>query len=203
MHHRQRQWPLLCRHGCQGLLRLRQRHQVSQTHAAHVYAWSSCHRYSCRPCQRFAHASDFCLRSPAFPCLPCLLFSSGFMAMGARGISVMVSSGDSGAHGRTDPSCATAKVHPDWPAASPYITAVGASTLPGLADECDNLSSCGISTTLRLPRLCLQIQSLQVQLRSPTVWLSPTPSPATARTPPWALARSPALRSSAPRPPAL
>ena len=41
----------------------------------------------------------------------------------------MVSSGDSGAHGRTDPSCAKPKTLPDWPTACPWITAVGATQI--------------------------------------------------------------------------
>ena len=46
-----------------------------------------------------------------------------------RGISIVISSGDSGAHGRTDDGCAKTATLPDWPTASPYILAVGASQL--------------------------------------------------------------------------
>jgi len=38
-------------------------------------------------------------------------------------------SGDSGAHGRTDPGCTDPKTRPDFPACSPYITSVGATEL--------------------------------------------------------------------------
>jgi subtilase family serine protease len=39
---------------------------------------------------------------------------------------MLAASGDSGAHGRTDESCLfDSKMHPDYPAASPYVTAVG------------------------------------------------------------------------------
>jgi subtilase family serine protease len=55
--------------------------------------------------------------------------NQGFAAAGLRGISIMVSSGDSGAHGRTDDGCSTPKTRPDWPTASPYILAVGATAL--------------------------------------------------------------------------
>ena len=55
--------------------------------------------------------------------------NSQFMAVTARGVSFMVSSGDSGAHGRTDGNCATPMTHPDWPTASPWITAVGATQI--------------------------------------------------------------------------
>jgi len=50
---------------------------------------------------------------------------------GARGITLLSASGDSGAHGRTDPGCTDPKTRPDFPAASPYITAVGATELSG------------------------------------------------------------------------
>jgi len=55
--------------------------------------------------------------------------NQGFAAAGARGISIVISSGDSGAHGRTDGACASPKTLPDWPTASPYILAVGATQL--------------------------------------------------------------------------
>jgi subtilase family serine protease len=55
--------------------------------------------------------------------------NSQFALIGARGITVLISSGDSGAHGRTDPTCKTPKTRPDWPAASPYVTAVGATQI--------------------------------------------------------------------------
>merc|ERR1719401_278749 len=45
-----------------------------------------------------------------------------FMKLAARGISVMVASGDQGVCGRS--GCAK-RFHPDFPASSPYVTAVG------------------------------------------------------------------------------
>ena len=50
-----------------------------------------------------------------------------FMKMGLRGVSIMVSSGDSGAHTRADPDCLRPYFLADYPAASPYITSVGAT----------------------------------------------------------------------------
>jgi len=50
---------------------------------------------------------------------------------GARGITLISASGDSGAHGRTDPGCTDPHTRPDYPAASPYITSVGATELSG------------------------------------------------------------------------
>ena len=67
-----------------------------------------------------------------FRCVPSpLLFSSlqGFAALGLMGITVVVASGDSGAHGSTDSSCASSTVLPDWPASSPYVLSVGATQM--------------------------------------------------------------------------
>jgi tripeptidyl-peptidase-1 len=55
--------------------------------------------------------------------------NAGYMAAGARGISIVISSGDSGAHGRTDGACTSPVTRPDFPTASPYILAVGATQL--------------------------------------------------------------------------
>jgi len=52
-----------------------------------------------------------------------------FQKIALRGISVLVASGDSGANGRTDPDCTLPYLKPDYPAACPYITAVGATQL--------------------------------------------------------------------------
>lgn len=50
-----------------------------------------------------------------------------FQKVGTNGITLMASSGDSGAHGRTDPLCQKATTSPAYPAASPNILAVGAT----------------------------------------------------------------------------
>merc|ERR1719456_1462582 len=52
-----------------------------------------------------------------------------FMKIGARGVSLLVASGDSGANGRSDELCTDKRLHPTFPAASPYVTAVGATQL--------------------------------------------------------------------------
>jgi len=52
-----------------------------------------------------------------------------FQKIGVRGTSIIVASGDSGANGRTDPDCTLSYLKPDYPAASPYVTAVGATQL--------------------------------------------------------------------------
>lgn len=55
--------------------------------------------------------------------------NEGLAAATARGVSILVASGDSGAHGRTDPGCSSSKTLPDFPTASPYILAVGATQI--------------------------------------------------------------------------
>ena len=50
-----------------------------------------------------------------------------FEKIGLRGVSIMVASGDSGVFGRTDESCTGPKFRPDFPAASPFVTSVGAT----------------------------------------------------------------------------
>jgi len=52
-----------------------------------------------------------------------------FQKIGMRGTSILVSSGDSGANGRTDPDCSLTYLKPDYPTASPYITSVGATQI--------------------------------------------------------------------------
>ena len=48
-----------------------------------------------------------------------------FLKGGARGISFLFASGDSGAAAATGPSCPGGRFAPKWPAASPWVTAVG------------------------------------------------------------------------------
>jgi len=52
-----------------------------------------------------------------------------FQKLGVKGISLLASSGDSGAHGRTDAECSYKVLRPAFPAASPYVTAVGATMI--------------------------------------------------------------------------
>lgn len=55
--------------------------------------------------------------------------NSEFQKIGLRGVTLMAASGDSGANGRTDPSCMDPNLKPGFPGASPYITTVGATQL--------------------------------------------------------------------------
>jgi len=52
-----------------------------------------------------------------------------FQKIGLRGVTLVSASGDSGANGRTDPSCTENHLNPPYPAASPFITAVGATQI--------------------------------------------------------------------------
>jgi len=52
-----------------------------------------------------------------------------FQKIALRGLSILVASGDSGANGRTDPDCTLPYLKPDYPAACPFITSVGATQL--------------------------------------------------------------------------
>jgi len=52
-----------------------------------------------------------------------------FQKVGTLGLTLLASSGDSGCHGRTDPSCTSSTFKPDFPGCSPYLTSVGATQL--------------------------------------------------------------------------
>jgi subtilase family serine protease len=52
-----------------------------------------------------------------------------FAKAGARGVTLLGASGDSGAHGRTDPGCTDPHTRADYPSASPYVTSVGATEI--------------------------------------------------------------------------
>lgn len=55
-----------------------------------------------------------------------------FQKVGTLGTTLLASSGDSGCHGRTDKICLfNAKMYPAFPAASPFVTAVGGTMLKG------------------------------------------------------------------------
>lgn len=52
-----------------------------------------------------------------------------YMKIAGLGVSTFSASGDSGANGRTDSDCSANILKPDYPAASPWITSVGATQL--------------------------------------------------------------------------
>jgi tripeptidyl-peptidase-1 len=81
--------------------------------------------------------------------------STQFQAAGVMGISIMFASGDQGVWGRTGPNPNT--FNPDFPAASPYITAVGGTdfqtTSPNITstEVCCRDSGGGFSTFFVMP----------------------------------------------------
>jgi tripeptidyl-peptidase-1 len=68
---------------------------------------------------------------------------SEFAALGARGVSVLVSSGDGGVAGSQSSPCPHGFI-PTFPAGRPYVTAVGATTNPA-AETTASFSSGGFS----------------------------------------------------------
>jgi hypothetical protein len=62
--------------------------------------------------------------------------NTAFMKIGLRGVSILFASGDQGVWGRSGPG---RRFHPDFPASSPYITAVGGTdfaTKGACSDRC-------------------------------------------------------------------
>jgi len=85
--------------------------------------------------------------------------NTAFMKAGAKGLSILVASGDNGVCGRT--GCLIpprykkhARFHPDFPAGSPYVTAVGGTDFVGdsIGDEYAwEASGGGFSDTFAIP----------------------------------------------------
>merc|ERR1712050_160375 len=57
--------------------------------------------------------------------------NTAFMKAGARGLSILFASGDQGVCGREGCGIFRKHFHPDFPAGSPYITAVGGTNFEG------------------------------------------------------------------------
>merc|ERR1711935_602349 len=81
--------------------------------------------------------------------------NTAFMKAGARGISILFASGDQGVCGRS--GCGLfmhARFHPDFPAGSPYITAVGGTDFAGTSignETAWSGSGGGFSDTFAVP----------------------------------------------------
>jgi len=75
-----------------------------------------------------------------------------FMAAGVRGLSILIASGDQGVWGRTGPG---AMFNPDFPASSPYVTAVGGTDFKTKSvigpETAWNCGGGGFSNTFRRP----------------------------------------------------
>merc|ERR1719261_2063133 len=80
--------------------------------------------------------------------------NTGFMKAGAKGISILFASGDQGVCGREGCGYFSKRFKPDFPAASPYITAVGGTDFAGstIGDETSWVASGGgFSDTFDMP----------------------------------------------------
>merc|ERR1712194_745890 len=76
-----------------------------------------------------SYGNDEVQQSSAQYMLTC---NTAFMKAGAKGISILFASGDQGVCGRSGCGLFThSRFHPDFPAASPYITAVGGTDFEG------------------------------------------------------------------------
>ena len=73
------------------------------------------------------------------------------MQMGLRGLSIFFASGDSGVGGASTSSCS--RFEPNFPASSPYVTAVGGTGLPlvGKLEKTASLSGGGFSDVFARP----------------------------------------------------
>jgi tripeptidyl-peptidase-1 len=65
-----------------------------------------------------------------------------YAKIAARGLSLLSASGDSGANGRTDSYCSGSQLLPDYPAASSWITSVGATQLNNPVADTTSPSLC-------------------------------------------------------------
>jgi len=96
-----------------------------------------------------------------------------FQAAGTAGLSILFASGDQGVWGRSGRG--TGQFNPDFPAASPYITAVGGSDLTGTSigspETCCTDSGGGFSNTFVRPSY--QDTAVTTYLTNPAVSLPP------------------------------
>jgi len=97
-----------------------------------------------------------------------------FQAAGAKGLTIMFASGDQGVWGRTGRGTT---FHPDFPAGSPYITAVGGSDLtsnaaPPAPQTCCTDSGGGFSNTFARPSY--QNAAVTAYLSNPSANLPPS-----------------------------
>lgn len=80
--------------------------------------------------------------------------NTAFMKAGVRGLSILFASGDQGVCGREGCGIFSFHFHPDFPAGSPYITAVGGTNFEGSTigpEEAWSASGGGFSDTFPIP----------------------------------------------------
>jgi len=79
------------------------------------YGWSEYDMCSITTCNNIT-SQEYVLQS-----------NLNFNKLGLMGYTVVVSSGDAGSKGRTDETCVTNILNPDFPGSSPYVVSVGAT----------------------------------------------------------------------------
>jgi tripeptidyl-peptidase I len=112
------------------------------------YAWyelQQCHISAVGPCKGHSDEAGSRLFVEAV--------NSLLAKAAARGITISTASGDSGAHGRSDSACLNPHTRPEFPAASPYVTAVGGTMLkdgqtgPTSTPICQSQLACAVNGT--------------------------------------------------------
>lgn len=100
--------------------------------------------------------------------------NTAFMKAGARGISILFASGDQGVCGREGCGIFSFHMHPDFPAGSPYITAVGGTNFEGSSigpETAWSASGGGFSDTFAIP--AYQKSAVEAYKSSPDAKLPP------------------------------
>jgi len=100
--------------------------------------------------------------------------NTAFMKAGVRGLSILFASGDQGVCGREGCGIFSFHFHPDFPASSPYVTAVGGTDFAGddIGDETAwSASGGGFSDTFPIPEY--QKAAVQAYKSSPDAKLPP------------------------------
>ena len=91
-----------------------------------------------------------------------------YVKIGLRGVSILVSSGDAGAPGRTNEGCSESNgVNPDFPGSSPWITSVGGTFIVE-----DNSKDVKWNTTFCKKNKCLKSKKEMVSNFDYTGWTS-------------------------------
>jgi len=103
-----------------------------------------------------------------------LTCNTAFMKAGVRGLSILFASGDQGVCGREGCGFIRRHFNPDFPAASPYITAVGGTNFEGTAigpETAWNNGGGGFSDTFAIP--AYQADAVAAYKKSPDANLPP------------------------------
>ncbi|KAK0186036.1 family S53 protease-like protein [Armillaria mellea] len=91
--------------------------------------------------------TSYGLDETVFPVSVAMRLCNAYMALGARGVSVIFASGDGGVGGGHNNSCTT--FNPTFPASCPFVTSVGATQ--GVKETSANFSSGGFSNVFARP----------------------------------------------------